>query len=62
MLAGALGNSVDKDLVGLQLEAGLTTLLSKPKEAKAAHDRPRTAAIRRGTPRWPLGCPAGGGA
>eukprot|EP00969_Alexandrium_andersonii_P131839 5830147-Alexandrium_andersonii.AAC.1 len=34
-LASALGNSFDKDLVGLRLEAGLVALLSKPKGAAA---------------------------
>eukprot|EP00969_Alexandrium_andersonii_P016999 744449-Alexandrium_andersonii.AAC.1 len=49
-LASALGNSFDKDLVGLRLEAGLVALLNKPKEAAAAQDRtsasPAEAAAR----------------
>eukprot|EP00969_Alexandrium_andersonii_P217883 9624685-Alexandrium_andersonii.AAC.1 len=39
VLAGALGNSFDEDLVGLRLEAGLVALLSKAKDAPAMQDR-----------------------
>eukprot|EP00969_Alexandrium_andersonii_P231913 10241338-Alexandrium_andersonii.AAC.1 len=38
-LAGAMGNSFDKDLVGLRLEAGLIALLTKAKDAPAVHGR-----------------------
>eukprot|EP00969_Alexandrium_andersonii_P229175 10120924-Alexandrium_andersonii.AAC.1 len=46
--ASALGNTFDKDLVGLRLEAGLLKLLTKDKDAPAVQDRinlhPREAA------------------
>eukprot|EP00969_Alexandrium_andersonii_P196695 8690205-Alexandrium_andersonii.AAC.1 len=49
-LAGALGNSFDKDLVGLRLEAGLVALLNKAKDAPAIRGRinvrPQEAAAR----------------
>eukprot|EP00969_Alexandrium_andersonii_P168264 7438800-Alexandrium_andersonii.AAC.1 len=38
-LAAALGNSFDKDLVGLRLEAGLVALLHKNRDAPAVPDR-----------------------
>eukprot|EP00969_Alexandrium_andersonii_P246866 10909829-Alexandrium_andersonii.AAC.1 len=49
-LASALGNSFDKDLVGLRLEAGLIALPNKPEDAAAVQDRanvsPTDAAAR----------------
>eukprot|EP00969_Alexandrium_andersonii_P052358 2299129-Alexandrium_andersonii.AAC.1 len=45
-LAAALGNTFDKDLVGLRLEAGLLKLLHKDKQAPAVQDRVNMHPVR----------------